>query len=83
MNDWFKLGINLFGGFDKRQTNPYGSNSTNRGLSLLRQPFYSAYDASGVKYPDIIPGGNFYNPSYLADKIQGYANNVQLNPSGY
>ena len=83
VNDWFKLGMNLFGGFDKRQTNPYGSNSTNRGLSLLRQPFYSAYDASGVKYPDLIPGGGFYNPSYLADKLQGYSNNVQLNPSGY
>jgi TonB-linked SusC/RagA family outer membrane protein len=61
VNNWFKLGVNLSGGYDERQTNPYGSNQLNRGLSLLRQPFYSAYDANGVKYPDIIPGGNFYN----------------------
>lgn len=83
VNNWFKLGMNLFGGYDERQTNPYGANSTNRGLSLLRQPFYSAYDANGVKYPNIIPGGNFYNPNYLADNIQSLGSNVQFTPSGY
>ena len=83
VNNWFKLGVNLSGGYDERQTNPYGSNSTNRGLSLLRQPFYSAYDANGVKYPDIIPGGNFYNPNYLADKLLSVGTNVQFNPSGF
>lgn len=83
VNNWFKMGMNLFGGYDERQTNPYGSNQLNRGLSLLRQPFYSAYDANGVKYPNLIPGGNFYNPNYLADNIQSLGTNVQFNPSGY
>ncbi len=83
VNNWFKIGLNLFGGYDERQTNPYGGATTDRGLSLLRQPYFSAYDANGVKYPNIIPGGDFYNPNYLADNIQSVGTNVQFNPSGY
>lgn len=83
VNNWFKLGLNLSAGYDERQTNPYGSNSTNRGLSLLRQPFYSPTDSKGDKYPNLIPGGGFYNPEYLANNLQSLSSNVQFNPSGY
>lgn len=83
VTDWFKFGLNLSGGVDDRQTNPYGSNSTNRGLALLAAPFYSPVDRNGVEYPDLIPGWNRYNPKYLANKVQSNSRNVQFNPTGY
>lgn len=83
VNNWMKIGLNLFFGSDERQTNPYGSNSTNRGLALLAQPFYSPLDASGKEIYGLVPGWGRYAPKYLADKIQGKDNNVQFNPSGY
>jgi len=83
VNNWFQMGVNLFGGYDERQTNQYGSNSLNRGLSLLNQPFYSPVDANGNKYPDLIPGLNLYQPEYLANEQPSPSNNFQLNPSGY
>lgn len=83
VNDWFQMGLNLFGGYDERETNPYGSNSTNRGLALLAAPYFSPNDATGKPYPDLIPGWNRYNPQYLAEVIRGNSNNLQFNPSGY
>ncbi|APU09370.1 SusC/RagA family TonB-linked outer membrane protein [Cellulophaga lytica] len=84
VKDWMKLGLNLSLGYDTRQTNPYGSNSTNRGLGLLAQPFYSPVDENGDIYVDErIPGWNRYHPNYLADKIPNELTNLQLNPSGY
>jgi TonB-linked SusC/RagA family outer membrane protein len=83
VNNWFKMGLNLFMGDDERQTNPYGTNNTNRGLALLAAPFYSPLDASGELIYGLIPGWNRYAPKYLADKIQGKDNNVQFNPSAY
>lgn len=83
VTDWFKFGLNLSGGVDDRQTNPYGSNSTNRGLALLAAPFYSPVDRNGVEYPNLIPGWNRYNPRYLAEKIQSNSRNIQFNPTGY
>lgn len=83
VTDWFKFGINLSGGVDDRETNPYGSNSTNRGLALLAAPFYSPVDKNGVEYPDLIPGWARYNPKYLAKKIQSNSRNIQFNPTGY
>ena len=83
VNDWFQMGLNLFGGYDERQTNPYGSNSTNRGLALLAAPYFSPNDASGKPYPNLIPGWNRYNPEYLAETNRGNSNNLQFNPSGY
>lgn len=83
VTDWFKFGMNLFGGFDKRQTNPYGSNSTNRGLALLAQPFYSPNDPSGKPYPNLIPGWGRYNPQYLANNIRSDGRNAQFNPMAY
>jgi TonB-linked SusC/RagA family outer membrane protein len=83
VNDWMSAGVNLSGAFDKRMSNPYGTNSTNRGLAMLAQPFYSPYDATGVEYPDLIPGWNRYNPKYLADKNPYNEGTVQANAIGY
>jgi TonB-linked SusC/RagA family outer membrane protein len=83
VTNWMELGLNLYIGTDERQLNPYGSNSTNRGLSFLAQPYFSPYDANGDEYPNIIPGWNRYNPRYLANSIQSQGNNLQFNPSGY
>lgn len=83
VNNWFQMGINLFGGYDERQTNPYGANQLNRGLSLLLAPYYSNIDQNGVEYPQIMTGSNRYNPKYLANEIKSTSNNTQLNPTGY
>jgi TonB-linked SusC/RagA family outer membrane protein len=83
ITNWLRVGINASGGYDRRQTNPYGSNSLNRGLSLLNQPFYSPVDANGNKYPDVIPGLGRYSPEYLQDKITSQGDNLQLNPTGF
>lgn len=83
VTNWFKFGLNLSGGFDKRQTNPYGSNNLNRGLALLSQPYFSPVDANGVKYPNFIPGLNRYNPEYLANNIKSDGKNAQFNPTAY
>jgi len=82
-NDWLSFGLNLTASTDKRQTNPYGTNSTNRGLAMLAQPFYTPYDADGNEYPDVIPGWGRYNPKYLADKNPSEANNLQLDGMMY
>ena len=83
VKDWMRMGANLSLGYDDRQTNPYGTNSTNRGLALLAQPFYSPYDENGNEYPDLIPGWGRYNPKYLADKMPFNGKNVQFNPTGF
>lgn len=82
-NDWLSLGVNIAASSDKRQSNPYGSNNTNRGLAMLAQPFYSPVDADGVKYPDLIPGWNRYNPDYLAQKLPSLIKNAQLDGMAY
>lgn len=82
-NDWLSVGLNLSASSDKRQTNQYGSNSTNRGLALLAQPYYSPVDAQGVPYPDMIPGWNRYSPTYLADKLPALTKNAQLDGMTY
>lgn len=83
VNQWLKFGLNVSAGVDNRQSNPYGSNSTNRGLSLLAAPFYSPVDTNGVEYPNLIPGWNRYNPKYLANNIKSDGRNIQFNPTGY
>ncbi len=83
VKSWMRMGLNLSGAFDKRQTNPYGSNSTNRGLAMLAPPFYSLYDKDGKEYPDLIPGWGRYNPKYLAEKVRATSNKLQLNVSGF
>jgi TonB-linked SusC/RagA family outer membrane protein len=83
VNDWLRVGLNSSVGYDQYQSNPYGTNSTNRGLALLAQPFYSPYDEDGEEYPDLIPGWNRYNPKYLADKMPSPNETARLNTSGY
>ncbi len=82
-NNWLSFGLNLSASTDSRQTNPYGSNSTRRGLAMLNPPFYSPVDTLGVKYPDLIPGWNAYTPSYYALKIPGVIKNSQLDGMTY
>ena len=83
INDWAKFGTNLSLGYNERQTNQYGSNSTNRGLAMLAQPFYSPYDSDGNDIEGVIPGWGRYSPKYLADKLPSPSNKVQVNPSAY
>ncbi|RZL19827.1 MAG: SusC/RagA family TonB-linked outer membrane protein [Pedobacter sp.] len=83
VTNWLKFGFNLAGGVDNRQTNPYGTNNTNRGLALLAAPFYSPVDTNGVEYPNLIPGWGRYNPKYLAEKVRGDNRNLQFNPTGF
>ncbi len=80
VNSWLTVMMNLSGGYDVRQTNPYGSNSTNRGLAFLAPPFYSPTDSTGKNY-EFIPGWGRYHPNYLADKIQSSSENLQFNPN--
>jgi TonB-linked SusC/RagA family outer membrane protein len=83
VNDWLSFGVNLTGSSDKRATNGYGSNSTNRGLAMLAQPFYTPYDENGEEYPDYIPGWGRYNPEYLAKMFPLDIGNVQFDGGGY
>lgn len=86
VNSWFQMGMNLFGGFDKRQSNPYSSNNTNRGLFFLAQPYFTPINPTTGQQYDFIPGvfgSGAYHPQYLANKITSDGNNFQLNPSGY
>lgn len=83
VNDYIKFGLNLSGGMDDRETNQYGSNSTNRGLALLTQPFYSYKDEDGNDYPDVMPGVGRYHPRYLEKKMPSQGKNVQLNPNAF
>lgn len=79
---WLRFGVNISVGYDERQSNQYGSNSTNRGLAMLAQPFYSPVDSNGKRF-DLIPGWGRYHPEYLADVIPYLGKNIQFNPSTY
>jgi len=84
VNSWLKLGAILFLGTDKRQTNPYGSNSTNRGLGLLAPSWFTPIDpATGKQYYGAIPGWGNNSPAYLEEKIYSNSRNIQVNPSGF
>jgi TonB-linked SusC/RagA family outer membrane protein len=82
-NDWLSFGLNLSASSDTRETNGYATNSLSLGLSMLAAPFYSPVDTMGVKYPDLIPGWNNYNPSYLAAKNPSETHNSQLDGMTY
>jgi TonB-linked SusC/RagA family outer membrane protein len=84
INDYISLGLNLSGGTDNRQLNNQGSNSTNGGLALLAQPWFTPIDPDGNEYYGVlIPGWGRYSPNYLADKQVSNGNNLQFNPSGF
>ena len=82
-NDWFSFGANIGLADDLRQTNPYGTNNTNRGLAMLAPPFYSPYDEDGNPYRGIIPGWNRFDPYYLQEMITSDGNNTQANIMGF
>lgn len=84
LTNWLRFGLNLSGAYDTRQSNIFGSNSTNGGIALLAPPFYSPIDKNGKPYyAQLIPGWGRYSPKYLADERQSPYNNVQFNPSAY
>jgi len=83
LNDWLSFGVNLGGGYNERETSPYGTNSTNRGLAMLAPPFYSPYDENGEEYYGIIPGWNRYSTSYLSDKNPYGDNRIVINGNTY
>lgn len=83
VNDWLSFGINLSGSIDDRQVNPYASNSTNRALAMLAQPFYTPYDDEGNPFEGIIPGWGRYDPYYLESKNPANTNRYQLNGMGF
>ena len=82
INDWIQLGVNLAGGYDRRETNGWTSNNTNGGLALLVLPWYTPYDKNGKEYyEEQIPGWGRYSPKYLADKNPNRGRNQQFNPN--
>jgi len=83
VNNWLRFGGNIFFGSDKRETNPYNSNSLGRGLGLLAPPWFSPIDpATGKQYYGTIPGWGSNSPRYLEEKVYGETSNIQFNPSG-
>src|SRR5690606_37296737 len=84
LNDWAKVGLNLSGGYDKRETNQYTTNSLNGGLAILALPWYTPYDANGNEYYETqIPGLARFSPKYLADKNPSLGKNQQFNPTAF
>ncbi|RPE00133.1 TonB-dependent receptor [Aureibaculum marinum] len=84
VSDWFQMGLNVGLGYDDRQSNPSGSNSTNRGLALLAQPFYSPVDEDGNPYMDgTIPGWGRYHPAYREKVYPANYSRLNITPSGY
>ncbi|MFD2967004.1 SusC/RagA family TonB-linked outer membrane protein [Sphingobacterium bambusae] len=84
LNDWMRVGLNLSGGYDVRELNGWGANSTNGGIALLAPPFYTPFDENGNEYYDKqIPGWARWSPRYLADKNPADRKRKQFNPTGY
>lgn len=84
INSYLKAGLILSAGTDNRQLNGWGSNSTNGGLALLAQPWFSPYKADGSEYyGETIAGWGRYAPNYLAEMMPDDYNRLQFNPSAY
>lgn len=84
VTDYLKAGLILSAGTDNRQLNGWGANSTNGGLALLAQPWFSPYRADGSQYyGETIAGLGRYAPNYLADMMPDDYNRLQFNPSAY
>ncbi|MDN3596368.1 SusC/RagA family TonB-linked outer membrane protein [Zunongwangia endophytica] len=84
ITSWITAGLNLGMTYNTDSENPYGTNSTNRGLALLAQPFYSPINPeTGNRYEGVIPGWNRYDPQYLANNNPFQRTQFQINPSGY
>lgn len=82
INSYLKVGANITLGYNEYQSNPYGNNSTNRGLAMLAPPYYTPYDENGNEY-DYIPGWNRYSPKYLANKTPYPRGTLSVIPTGY
>lgn len=82
LNDWARIGINLSGGTDKRQTNPNVNGADLQGgLSMLHLPWYSPYDENGVEYWDKqIPGVGIYTPKYLMHAAPAHGRQRSFTP---
>ncbi|NVK53295.1 MAG: SusC/RagA family TonB-linked outer membrane protein [Flavobacteriaceae bacterium] len=83
VKDWVSVGVNLSIGYDERQLNPSGRNSTNRGLSWLAQPWFSPTNPTTGERYDFIPGWGRYHPAYREEVFPSISKNLQFNPSGY
>jgi len=82
VTNWMQFGLNLSGGYDERQTNPSGSNSTNRGLALLAAPYFSPTGPDGNNYL-LIPGWGRYSAQYRSNTNLDFNNNTQFDPSAF
>ena len=83
VKDWLNVGVRLSIGYDERQLNPSGRNSTNRGLAWLAQPWFSPNDPTTGERYDRIPGWGRYHPEYRQEVFPSISKNLQFNPSGY
>lgn len=84
LNDWARIGVNLAGSIDNRQSNGWGSNNLNGGLSLLAPPFYTPYREDGSEYyGEIIPGLGLHSPNYLADMNPSQGKRNSFTPTAY
>jgi TonB-linked SusC/RagA family outer membrane protein len=81
--NWLKFGLNSSLSYSKRNTNAWGSNSVNRGLFWLTQPFYTPVNPETGQRYDYIPGAAKYGPWYLAEKNPLGNNDIQLNAIGF
>ncbi len=80
---WLNIGANVGLSYDDRETNPYGTNSTNRGLAILAPPFYTPYDENGNLYRGVIPGWGRYEPNYMLEKQPFDGNRSSINLSAF
>lgn len=84
LNDWARVGLNLAGGIDNRESNGWGSNSTQGGLALLALPWYSPIDENGDEYYDVqIPGLGRYHPKYLGDNFPYEGKRQNFTPNAF
>ena len=75
---WLKLGMNTMLGYDKRRSNGnWGSNYLAGGLSFMYQPYYTPVDENGKRH-DVIPGGGFVHPAYLAENSATIGRNTTV-----
>lgn len=84
LNNWATMGFNIGASVDDAESNGWGSNDPNGGLSLLVPAFYSPFKEDGSEYWDErIPGWGRYAPNYLATMFPNNQKRTTLLPLGY
>ncbi|WP_462092806.1 hypothetical protein [Sphingobacterium hungaricum] len=84
LNNWSKIGLNLAGAYDRRETNQYTTNSLNGGLAILALPWHTPDNENGEEYYETqIPGLGRFSPKYLGDKFPSQLKNQQFNPTAF